>query len=144
VYINASHQSSTASEAVHDVLARTIPTPNSTRWNSDFDSYCVIYDVTDKVNVVMGCLQLPKFSSQDFAFLGEWIAVMKPITHALDKMQGENTMESYFGSILPTLCVIQWKLTHTASLVSALVVVWRSGNVTSLGRSTKLLYARPG
>ena len=50
-----------------------------------------------------------------------------PITQALDKMQGENTVESYFGSILPTLCVIglQRKLasftpTHTASLVSAL------------------------
>jgi len=50
---------------------------------------------------------------------------MKPITQALDKMQGENTVESYFGSILPALCVIQRKLasftpTHTASLVSAL------------------------
>jgi len=50
--------------------------------------------------------------------------VTKPITEALDNMQGENTVESYFGSILPTR-VIQQKLasftpTHTASLVSAL------------------------
>jgi len=75
-------------------LARTIPKPNSTRWNSEFDSsYCVIYDVRDKVNVVMEHLQLSKFSSQDFSFLGEWIDVMKPITQALDKMQGENTVE---------------------------------------------------
>jgi len=33
--------------------------------------------------------------------------VIKPITLAVDKMQGENTVESYFGSILKTLCVIQ-------------------------------------
>jgi len=50
---------------------------------------------------------------------------MKPITQAVDKMQRENTVESYFASILPTLCAIQRKLasftaTHTASLVSAL------------------------
>jgi len=49
---------------------------------------------------------------------------MKPITEAVDNMQGENTVESYFGSILPTR-VIQRKLssftsTYTASLVSAL------------------------
>jgi len=62
------------------------------------------------VNVVMERLQLPQFSSQDFSFQDEWIDVMKPIKQALDKMQGENTVESYFGSILPTLCVIQRKL----------------------------------
>jgi len=61
---------------------------------------------------------------------------MKPITQAVDKMQGENTMESYFGLILPTLCVIQRKLTSftptdTASLVSALQTILqkRFGNI---------------
>jgi len=49
----------------------------------------------------------------------------KTITQAVDKMQRENAVESYFGSILPTLRAIQRKLasftpTHTASLVSAL------------------------
>jgi len=30
--------SDSESEDVHDILARTIPKPNSTRWNSVFDS----------------------------------------------------------------------------------------------------------
>jgi len=34
---------------------------------------------------------------------------MKPITQAVDKMLGENTVEAYFGSIRKTLCVIQRK-----------------------------------
>lgn len=50
---------------------------------------------------------------------------MRPISQALDKLQGEFTMESFFGSVLPTLSVIQRKLAsftpvHTGRLVSAL------------------------
>lgn len=43
---NTSHQSSKASEVVHDELARTIPKPNSTRWNLEFGRYCVKVSVT--------------------------------------------------------------------------------------------------
>ena len=122
---NAAHQSSKAAEAVLDILGRTIPKPNSTRWNSEFDSYSTIYNMKDKINNVMERLQLPKFSNQDFTFLGEWLEVMKPIAQALDKLQGENTPEAYFGSILPTLHAIQRRLssvssTYTASLITAL------------------------
>ena len=122
---NAAHQSSKAAEAVFDVLGRTVPKPNATRWNSEYDSYRMIYDVKDKVNVVMERLHLPKFTSQDLAFLGEWLTVMTPITTALDKLQGESTTESHFGAILPTLTTIQRKLssftpTLTVSLMTAL------------------------
>jgi hypothetical protein len=70
-------------------------------------------------------LQLPKFSNQDLAFLSEWVEIMRPISQALDKLQGENTVESYFGSVLPTISAVQRKLssftsTHASSLVSAL------------------------
>lgn len=122
---NASHQSSKAAEAVFEILGRTIPKPNTTRWNSEYDSYSTILDLKDKINIVMQRLQLPKFSAQEFTFLSEWVEVMRPISQALDKLQGEFTMESFFGSVLPTLSVIQRKLAsftpvHTGRLVSAL------------------------
>ena len=122
---NAAHQSSKAAETLLEVLGKTIPKPNSTRWNSEFDSYCVIYQLRDKINIAMERVQLPKFSNQELSFLAEWIEVMRPISQALDKLQGENTVDAYFGSVLPILCVTQKKLasltpTHTTSLVTAL------------------------
>jgi len=122
---NAAHQSSKAAETLFEVLGKTIPKPNSTRWNSEFDSYCVIYELREKINIAMERVHLPKFSNQELSFLAEWIEVMRPISQALDKLQGENTVDAYFGSVLPTLCVIQKKLasftpTHTTSLVTAL------------------------
>ena len=135
---NASHQSSKAAEAVFEILGRTIPKPNTTRWNSEYDCYCTIHDLKEKINIVMERLQLPKFSIQEFAFLSEWVEVMRPISQALDKLQGEKTAESFFGSVLPTISVVQRKLasftaSHTGSLVSALQkgVQMRFGDITN-------------
>jgi hypothetical protein len=50
---------------------------------------------------------------------------MEPITQALDKLQGELSVESHFGAVLPKIFVIMRMLdsftpTHAVSLVSAL------------------------
>ena len=92
---NASHQSSKAAETVFEILSRTNPKPNTTRWNSEYDCYSVILDLKEKINIVMERLQLPKFSLQDFSFLAEWVEAMRFISQALDKFQGEFTAESY-------------------------------------------------
>jgi len=64
-------------------------------------------------------LQLPKLSSQDFAFLGEWIDVMKPITQAVDKIRIIlwNHTVIPFCQLFASYSVTP---THTANLVSAL------------------------
>lgn len=72
-------------------------------------------------------------------FLRKWLEVMHPVAIALDKMQGENTVDSYFGAILPTLHAIKRKLDsfvpkHTEALLRALQsgLQKRFGDILSL------------
>ena len=64
---------------------------------------------------------------------------MHHVATALDKMQGENTVDSHFGAILPALHAIKRKLDsfvpkHTEALVEALLsgLQKRFGDILSL------------
>ena len=107
---NAVHMSSKNSEAAKDILSKTIPKPNSTRWNSEYDSFKCIYEMRDKVNVLMERLKLPRLVDLELDFLAEWLEVMGPVATALDKLQGENTVDSYYGAIMPALLAIKRRL----------------------------------
>jgi hypothetical protein len=102
--------SSKNSEAAKDILSKTIPKPNSTRWNSEYDSFKCIYEMRDKVNVLMERLKLPRLVDLELDFLAEWLEVMGPVATALDKLQGENTVDSYYGAIMPALLAIKRRL----------------------------------
>jgi len=82
---NAVHVSSKNAEMAQELLHCTIPKPNTTRWNSEFDCLQRIYEVRDRINTVMERLKLPKLV--ELAFLGEWLEVMQPVATALDKLQ---------------------------------------------------------
>lgn len=136
---NAVHTSSKNAETSLDVIGKAIPKPNCTRWNSTYDSFCSIYDVRDKINVLLERLKLPKFVDLELEFLGEWLHVMSPIAIALDKMQGENTIDSYYGAVLPALLAIKKRLDafapkHTEPLISVLQsgLMKRFGDILSL------------
>ena len=123
---NAVHVSSKNAEIAQELLHCTIPKPNTTRWNSEFDCLKRVYEVRDRINTVMERLKLPKLVDVEVEFLGEWLEVMQPVATALDKMQGENTVDSYFGAVLPTLHAIKRKFNsfvpkHTEALVSSLL-----------------------
>ena len=100
---NAVHRSSLASKTAHEVIGRTIPKPNDTRWNGQFDSYQTISKVSANVNKLMEKLKLPKFKESELEFLAEWVTVMHPFAKALDKLQGENYAEAFFGAVLPIM-----------------------------------------
>src|SRR5688572_29345008 len=67
----AVHVSSKSAEIAQDLLNRKIPKPNSTRWNSEYDCFKRIYEVRDKVGVVIERLKLPKLMDHEMDFLGE-------------------------------------------------------------------------
>ncbi len=113
---NAVHRSSKSAEICYDVLKRTIPKPNTTRWNSEYDCMETIHKMgIVKINTVLEKLKLPKFKPDEFEFLGEWVKTMSPFAAALDLLQGEHTNEAYFGAILPTMLELYKKLEAMSS-----------------------------
>ena len=55
-------------------------------------------------------LKLPKFKESELEFHAEWVTVMHPFAKALDKLQGENNTEAFFGAVLPTMMSLYKKL----------------------------------
>lgn len=100
---NSVHRSCKSAESAQEILGRTIPKPNSTRWNSEFDCLRTINDLKDNINQLMEEIKLPQFKPEEFDFLSEWVLVMQPVAIALDMLQGDANMEAYFGAILPTV-----------------------------------------
>ncbi len=100
----AVHRSPKNAEIIQEICGRTIPKANTTRWNSEYDSLKTINNFgSNKTNSVMERLKLPKLQDVELQFLSEWVTVMQPLATALDLMQGEYNVESYFGAILPTI-----------------------------------------
>lgn len=59
------------------------------RWNSTFDCLNDLIIVKQFLGSVCDALELPKFKDTDLEFLTEYIKCVKPITEALNRLQGE-------------------------------------------------------
>lgn len=83
--------------------------PCSTRWNSFYDAVARIVEIpmTD-LSTISNCLELKCIGEREFQFLREYCAIMKPLTVALDILQGEENC--YYGTLLPTIEVLMSKL----------------------------------
>lgn len=53
-------------------------------------------------------VKVPNFTQVDIDFLQEYVSVMGPVAHALDKLQGEN--QAYLGCLLPIIAVTSLNL----------------------------------
>ncbi|KAF7198979.1 putative LOC107373015-like protein, partial [Nothobranchius furzeri] len=101
-------RSTLASEIVGDTVGKKLLVPCSTRWNSFYDAVARIIEMpTSDLNTISDRLELKCFSEKELQFLKEYCAVMKPLTVALDILQGEENC--YFGTLLPTLEVLMSK-----------------------------------
>uniref|UniRef100_A0A8C6U382 HAT C-terminal dimerisation domain-containing protein n=1 Tax=Neogobius melanostomus TaxID=47308 RepID=A0A8C6U382_9GOBI len=76
--------------------------PTSTRWNSFHDALSrIIVLPLQTLNSLCSRLEIKAFIEKEYQFLKEYCAGMKPITVALDILQGEDNC--FYGALLPTL-----------------------------------------
>ncbi|KAI4890782.1 hypothetical protein NFI96_007797, partial [Prochilodus magdalenae] len=101
-------RSSIASELVEDVIKRKLIVPTATRWNSFYDA---LYRITEipitELNTIFSQLGLKCITEKEYQFLREYCTVLKPLTTALDILQGEDNR--YYGTLLPTLEILMSK-----------------------------------
>ncbi|XDV11629.1 hypothetical protein PO909_000517, partial [Leuciscus waleckii] len=102
-------RSTLASELVGDLVGKKLLVPFSTRWNSFYDAVARIVEIpmTD-LSTISNRLELKCIGEREFQFLREYCAIMKPLTVALDVLQGEENC--YYGTLLPTIEVLMSKL----------------------------------
>ena len=114
---NQQSRSTVSADSILDELKRRLVVPNSTRWNSTYDSVVVINDLLQKkrgaFHRVMAQLKLQTFTDFEVDFLKEYAQVMSSVAKALDKIQGED--QAYLGSLLPTVAATIMKLKEAKS-----------------------------
>uniref|UniRef100_I3J981 HAT C-terminal dimerisation domain-containing protein n=2 Tax=Oreochromis niloticus TaxID=8128 RepID=I3J981_ORENI len=121
------NRSSVASELVDNFFKKKLIVPVSTRWNSFHDALSRITDIPlAELNTVCTQFGIKCFTDREYLFLKEYCIVLKPLTVALDILQGEENC--YFGILLPTLEILmsrtlalQDELKLTASLPDVIV-----------------------
>ncbi|MEQ2253334.1 hypothetical protein ILYODFUR_031014 [Ilyodon furcidens] len=151
---NLQSRSTTAADNIVDALKMRLVGPNSTRWNSTYDSVVVFNNLLNNnrgaVHRVMTELKLQTFTESDVDFLTECAQVISNVAKALDKTQGGGSCLSWEPS---TNCC-SYRVRVRASLVSELglvkggqghkSVVCQTSGRHSPGRHHKKVWAPPG
>uniref|UniRef100_A0A8C1VZQ7 HAT C-terminal dimerisation domain-containing protein n=1 Tax=Cyprinus carpio TaxID=7962 RepID=A0A8C1VZQ7_CYPCA len=101
LWSKASH-SAVAAEIVDEVLERKLLVPCSTRWNSFHDAVARVCEFPiAELNTISYNFGLKAITDRGYLFLREYCTVMKPLTVALDILQGVDNC--FYGTLLPTL-----------------------------------------
>uniref|UniRef100_A0A3Q2ZPS5 HAT C-terminal dimerisation domain-containing protein n=1 Tax=Kryptolebias marmoratus TaxID=37003 RepID=A0A3Q2ZPS5_KRYMA len=114
VLCTKSNRSTLASEAVEEVSKRKLLVPTSTRWNSFFDAVKRVAEIPmSDLNTLCSKLGVKCFIDREYQFLHEYCTIMKPLTAALDILQGDCVTHGelrlfcfYFCFIVFCMCVV--------------------------------------
>uniref|UniRef100_A0A3B4HCG3 HAT C-terminal dimerisation domain-containing protein n=1 Tax=Pundamilia nyererei TaxID=303518 RepID=A0A3B4HCG3_9CICH len=99
---NKASRSTVAAEIVDDIIAKKLLVPSTTRWNSFYYALGRISKIpVVELNTISSTLQLKCFNEREHQCIREYCAVMKPLTVALDILQGED--HCFYGTLLLTL-----------------------------------------
>uniref|UniRef100_A0A3P9LNE0 HAT C-terminal dimerisation domain-containing protein n=1 Tax=Oryzias latipes TaxID=8090 RepID=A0A3P9LNE0_ORYLA len=82
-------RSTVAAEQVQEVSQRKLLVPSSTRWNSFYD-----------LNNLCNKLGIKCFNEKEYQFMHEYCIAMKPLTAALDILQGDECPYTRFSIVL--------------------------------------------
>uniref|UniRef100_A0A9J8BKG2 Uncharacterized protein n=1 Tax=Cyprinus carpio carpio TaxID=630221 RepID=A0A9J8BKG2_CYPCA len=100
-------RSTLASEQVEEVSCRKLMVPTSTRWNSLYEAISRIITIPmNELNPLCVKLGIKCLNEREYLFLQEYCTMMKPLTVALDILQGD---ECTYGALLPTLTSLMSK-----------------------------------
>ncbi|XP_073694418.1 uncharacterized protein [Garra rufa] len=95
-------RSTVAAELVQSLCGKKLVVPTVTRWNSFHNAVARITEISiPQLTTLCSQLGVRAFSEREYKFLVEYCTVTKPLTKALDRLQGEN--DCYYGNLLPTL-----------------------------------------
>ena len=87
-----------AAETVHDIIAKKLLVPCTTRWNSFYDALARICGIPMvELNTIASKFGLTAVTECEHQFIREYCTVMKPLTVALDILQGED--QCYHGTL---------------------------------------------
>ena len=99
---NKASRSTVAAETVDEVLKKKLLVPCSTRWNSFYDAVARICEIPiTELTTLSSKFGVKAITERELLLLKEYCKVMKPLTVALDKLQGED--RCFHGTLLPTL-----------------------------------------
>lgn len=105
---NKTSRSALASETVDELVSKKLLVPCTTRWNSFYDALARICEISMvDLNTISSKLGLTAITEREHQFLKEYCTAMKPLTVALDILQGEDNC--FYGTLLPTIETLMLK-----------------------------------
>ena len=106
---NKLHKSQLSAEIIIEHFGRSLPTPVVTRWNSLYDALkFLLGHEKEFINEALIKVDLPTLETAHYEYLKEYEKVLKPLSIALDKLQGERDV--YYGEIIPILAKLDYDL----------------------------------
>lgn len=116
---NKTSRSTLATETVDELVSKKLLVPCTTRWNSFYDALARICEISMvDLNTISSKLGLTAITEREHQFLKEYCTAMKPLTVALDILQGEDNR--FHGTLLPTVETLMLK---TEALKSGLQIL---------------------
>lgn len=116
---NKTSRSTLATETVDELVSKKLLVPCTTRWNSFYDALARICEISMvDLNTISSKLGLTAITEREHQFLKEYCTAMKPLTVALDILQGEDNC--FHGTLLPTMETLMLK---TEALKSGLQIL---------------------
>uniref|UniRef100_A0A3B3QSQ4 HAT C-terminal dimerisation domain-containing protein n=1 Tax=Paramormyrops kingsleyae TaxID=1676925 RepID=A0A3B3QSQ4_9TELE len=117
---NKASRSTVAAETVDDIIAKKLLVPCSTRWNSFYDALARMCEIpVAKLNTISSKFGMTAITEREHQFIREYCTVMKPLTVALDILQGEDNC--LHGTLLPTVETLIFKTLELKSGLQILV-----------------------
>lgn len=117
---NKASRSTVAAETVDDIIAKKLLVPCSTRWNSFYDALARICEIPmAELNTISSKFGMTAITEREHKLIREYCTVMRPLTVALDILQGENNC--FHGTLLPTLETLIFKTLELKSGLQILV-----------------------
>ncbi|KAL4104442.1 hypothetical protein QTP88_019743 [Uroleucon formosanum] len=83
-----------SAEIIQSILEHTLSRPGETRWNSLFDSLTQIQKIKEKSSELTRALNLKQcsFTVSDYNYIEEFLFCVKPLSQALDILQGDKNV----------------------------------------------------
>lgn len=135
--VASTHKSCKATELLESEAGYGIPSPNATRWNSQFRMISAINRLNAehptlmaRLCAVMGCPL--KFTETDKATLNELQVILKPFEVLTEKLESETKITS--SQVLPNIIGLKCKLQQTATHFCTSV---KTGLLVSLDKRCK-------